>query len=214
MVSRDIHFEQIAGVLGISMEQLEDLNPQYRRDIVCGRSGLTSLRLPAPLISTFIDKEDSVYAYDAKDFKPKRTEVEVAGGSDNYTVKKNKVSLSAALPESSLVAQDVKDKAEASRRDDSSVSDDDDDNGTVTRSSRRTTSRKSSRSSSKSSSSKKRKSSKKSSKKEETTKSVSVKSGDTLSEIAERNNTTVAKLKKLNNISGSNIRAGKKIRVK
>lgn len=214
MVSRDIHFEQIAGVLGISMEQLEDLNPQYRRDIVCGRSGLTSLRLPAPLISTFIDKEDSVYAYDAKDFKPKRTEVEVAGGSDNYTVKKNKVSLSAALPESSLVAQDVKDKAEASRRDDSSVSDDDDDNGTVTRSSRRTTSRKSSRSSSKSSSSKKRKSSKKSSKKKETTKSVSVKSGDTLSEIAERNNTTVAKLKKLNNISGSNIRAGKKIRVK
>lgn len=221
MVSRDIHFEQIAGVLGISMEQLEDLNPQYRRDIVCGRSGLTSLRLPAPLISTFIDKEDSVYAYDAKDFKPKRTEVEVAGGSDNYTVKKNKVSLSAALPESSLVAQDVKDKAEASRRDDSSVSDEDSDDTTETRSSSRSKSRKSSRYSSKSSSSKSnsskssnKKSSSKKAKKADTTKSVSVKSGDTLSEIAERNNTTVAKLKKLNNISGSNIRAGKKIRVK
>lgn len=45
-------------------------------------------------------------------------------------------------------------------------------------------------------------------------KNVTIKSGDTLSEIAERNNTTVAKLKKLNKISGSSIRAGKKIRVK
>lgn len=44
--------------------------------------------------------------------------------------------------------------------------------------------------------------------------SVSVRKGDTLSEIARRNHTTVAKLRRLNNISGSNIRAGKKLRVK
>lgn len=43
---------------------------------------------------------------------------------------------------------------------------------------------------------------------------VSVRSGDTLSQIAKRNNTTVAKLKKLNKISGSTIRAGKKLKVK
>lgn len=43
---------------------------------------------------------------------------------------------------------------------------------------------------------------------------VSIKSGDTLSEIARRNGTTVAKLKKLNKISGSNIRAGKKLKVR
>ena len=45
-------------------------------------------------------------------------------------------------------------------------------------------------------------------------KSVSVRKGDTLSEIAARNGTTVSKLKKLNGIKGSNIRAGKKIRVR
>ena len=44
--------------------------------------------------------------------------------------------------------------------------------------------------------------------------SVTVKSGQTLSEIARRNKTTVAKLKKLNRISGSKIRAGKKLRVR
>ncbi len=45
-------------------------------------------------------------------------------------------------------------------------------------------------------------------------KSVTIKSGDTLSEIAEKNHTTVKKLRKLNGISGNSIRAGKKIKVK
>ena len=43
---------------------------------------------------------------------------------------------------------------------------------------------------------------------------VTIKNGDTLSDIAKRNHTTVAKLKKLNRISGSSIRAGKQIRVR
>lgn len=45
-------------------------------------------------------------------------------------------------------------------------------------------------------------------------KNVTVKNGDTLSEIAKRNHTTVSKLRKLNGIKGSSIRAGKKIKVK
>ena len=45
-------------------------------------------------------------------------------------------------------------------------------------------------------------------------KSVTIKSGQTLSEIAEKYGTTVSKLRRLNGIKGSNIRAGKKIKVK
>ncbi len=44
--------------------------------------------------------------------------------------------------------------------------------------------------------------------------SVTIKSGQTLSEIAEKYGTSVSKLRRLNGIKGSNIRAGKKIRVK
>lgn len=55
---------------------------------------------------------------------------------------------------------------------------------------------------------------KKGRKNKERTKSVKVRNGDTLSEIAERNHTTVKKLRKLNGIKGNNIRAGKKIKVK
>jgi len=43
---------------------------------------------------------------------------------------------------------------------------------------------------------------------------VTVRRGDTLSEIARRNGTTVKKLRRLNGIKGNNIRAGKKLRVK
>ena len=44
-------------------------------------------------------------------------------------------------------------------------------------------------------------------------KSVTVRSGDTLSAIARRNHTTVARLQTLNGIKGGNIRAGQRIRV-
>lgn len=68
-------------------------------------------------------------------------------------------------------------------------------------------------SSSKSSSSKKSSSRKKRTRRTRS-KSVTIRKGDTLSEIAERNNTTVSKLRRLNNIKGNNIRSGKKIRVR
>ena len=45
-------------------------------------------------------------------------------------------------------------------------------------------------------------------------KRVTIRKGDTLSEIAERNHTTVKKLRQLNGIKGNTIRAGKKIRVR
>ena len=44
--------------------------------------------------------------------------------------------------------------------------------------------------------------------------SVTIRRGETLSQIAKRNGTTVAKLRKLNGIRGNNIRAGKKLKVR
>lgn len=38
MVDRDVHLQQVADVLKMDIEQLRELNPQYRRDIVNGFS--------------------------------------------------------------------------------------------------------------------------------------------------------------------------------
>lgn len=189
MVDRDVHFEQIAQVLGIDMEMLQSLNPQYRRNVVNGHSEPSSLRLPASLISTFIDKEDSIYAFNPKDFKPKRTEVAVGDEGDSYVVKNNKVSL-VSMPGTAMTT----------------ISNATDDNEEETVSKKTTTRKSTSRSKSRKNTSHKSK--------RQRTKSVTIRQGDTLGEIAERNHTTVAKLKKLNKIKGSSIRAGKKIRVK
>jgi hypothetical protein len=59
-----------------------------------------------------------------------------------------------------------------------------------------------------------KKSSKRGRNRKQGNKSVTIKNGDTLSEIAARHGTTVKKLRKLNGIKGNSIRAGKKIKVK
>ena len=230
MVDRDVHFEQIAHVLGMDVDELRDLNPQYRRDIVNGNSGLASIRLPEAMINKFIDNEDSIYAYAPADYQPKRTEVEAEGG--RYVVNKNQVSLvsrssskkkaeESKAENTEAIATKPQDDAASSQEDEQktvndSDNDDDKESGKSARSSRKRSSRsrKSQSSSSKNSSSSSSKKSKKKKDKEQQSKSVTVKSGDTLSEIAERNHTTVKKLRKLNGISGSTIQKGKKIKVK
>ena len=163
MVNRDVHFEQVANVLGIDVDQIKQLNPQYRRNIVNGSSKPSALRLPQMLVNDFIDKEDSIYAYNADALLSKRKEVEVNSDAPSYS------------------SRPTRQYSSSSRSTYSSRS---------TRSSRKKKNRK------------------------ERSKNVTIRQGDTLSEIAQRNGTTVSKLKKLNKISGSNIRAGKKLRVK
>lgn len=151
MVSKDVHLEQIAAVMGMEKEQLRALNPRYRCDVVPGNTEPSCLRLPQTRIAQFIDMEDSIYHYKTDSLLTKRTEVAVNEETPAYAKRSG-------------------------------------------RTSRHASSRKSAR--------------------KGRSKSVTVRSGQTLSEIARRNGTTVAKLKKLNGIKGSSIRAGKKLRVK
>ena len=160
MVSRDIHFEQISNVLNIDIDQLKELNPRYRRNIINGTSELAALRLPAALINQFIDNEEAIYAYNTEDLLSKRTEVEVNNIVPSY-------------PSDYKRYVGKKGKSRGKSR-----------------------------------------STRKRDRKSRGGRSVTIKNGDTLSEIAERNHTTVSKLRKLNKISGNSIRAGKKIKVK
>ena len=73
-VSRNLHFEQIADICGIGMDEIKSLNPQYKRNIVPGDSKPRTLRLPINYISTFIDNQDTIYAHrSAELFKNRRT---------------------------------------------------------------------------------------------------------------------------------------------
>ena len=145
MISRDVHFEQIAAVCNIEKEKIKALNPSYRCEVIPGKAAPSPLKLPQMDISKFIEREDSIYNYCTDSLLTKRAEVEVRDDVPTLSRKKG-------------------------------------------RNSRRTTATRG--------------------------KTVTVRSGQTLSEIARRNGTTVAKLKRLNGIKGTNIRAGKKLRVR
>lgn len=151
LISKELHLAQVAAVCGIDIEEIRSLNPQYRRDIIPGHTEPNYLRLRISEIGKFIDKQDSIYKYNADELLTKRVEVEVNEETPTYYHKSKRTA--------------------------------------------RRTARKSKRSRTR-------------------TKNVTIKSGDTLSEIAERNHTTVAKLRRLNGIKGNNIRAGKKIKIK
>lgn len=155
MLYQNVHFEQVANVLGISIEELRSLNPQYRRDVVTGYTEPTDLRLPVEYISKYIANEDSILAYNV-DLLMKRDMVEVNDNAPAYR---------------------------STRKSSTSYK-----------------SKKSTRT--------------KRSKRGRGGSTISIRNGDTLEKIAKRHGTTVAKLKKLNKISGSNIRAGKKLKVR
>lgn len=170
MVNKDVHFEQIASVLGIDISQLKELNPQYRQDIINGNSKASSIRLPASYIGRFIDNEDSIFNFDASRLLTKRTFVQIDDSQANNA--SNNIQSSGSRTKSN--------------------------------------------SQNKSTNSNRRKTQQKQQKKKQTTTGsvVKVKKGQTLTEIAKKNHTTVEKLRKLNNIKGDNIRAGKVLRVK
>jgi membrane-bound lytic murein transglycosylase D len=62
VITRPLHFQQIANILQMNIELLRILNPQYRRDIIPGSIKPSVLKLPASATYSFVDKEDSLYA--------------------------------------------------------------------------------------------------------------------------------------------------------
>ena len=157
VVNRNVHLEQIAGVLGLDIDMLRTLNPEYRRDIVPGTTKLSAIKMELGDVTRFIDSQDSIYNYNTSELLTRRDEVAVNDDAPTFVSKKKVTSRRSRSSRASKRSR--RSKASASR-------------------------------------------------------SVTIRRGETLSQIAKRNGTTVAKLRKLNGIRGNNIRAGKKLKVR
>ena len=64
-VHRNFHMAQISEVLGIPIDDVRDLNPQYHKDIIPGASEDVVLRLPFDYTAAFLDLQDSIARYKA-----------------------------------------------------------------------------------------------------------------------------------------------------
>ena len=191
VVNRDVHFEQIANVLGTSIDQLKELNPQYRQNIVNGGTKASAIRMPSDMVNAFIDKENDIYSYNATELLTKRAVVEVKDDVPDNSV--SSTTRQTSTRQATTRQSSSRSYASQGRRHGSRET-------TSTRSSRSRRDRHSTSSSR--------------SRRSRGSQEVTIKKGESLSTIARKNGTTVEKLKKLNGIKSSNIRAGKKLKVK
>ncbi|MBR4368594.1 MAG: transglycosylase SLT domain-containing protein [Prevotella sp.] len=195
LVDRDIHLSQIANVIDIDLDLLKELNPQYRKDLINGRSGLTDVRLPAQYLGVFIDMQDSICNYNADQLIAKRAEV--------------------AIEESSAPTKSSSYRSSRSYSDNNSYS-------RSSRSSRHresyaTTYNSKGKGRHKGREEKEERGKGKGKKKKGRNaepSAVTVQKGESLDKIAKKNHTTVKELKKKNNIKGDKIKPGQKIKVK
>lgn len=73
-----MHLQQAADNLGIDMNELRRLNPQYSRDVLPGGNSY-ALVLPAEKVGLFIDQQDSIMAYKADSLiNNRRAEIDMA----------------------------------------------------------------------------------------------------------------------------------------
>lgn len=74
MVYEALHLKQVAEVLDIPVEQLRELNPQYRTDVIPGTiKHPYALKIPMEFTTAFIDLQDSIFAWkDSIFFDPEK----------------------------------------------------------------------------------------------------------------------------------------------
>lgn len=73
-VNKNLHFDQISEICNVPLDEIKSLNPQYKKQIIPGESKPYTLRLPINAISTFIDKQDIIYAHRADElFRNRKT---------------------------------------------------------------------------------------------------------------------------------------------
>lgn len=86
-VNERVHFDQIANVLKIPIEEIRMLNPQFRKDIIPGDNHPYTLVLPFQQCNSYIVSEEAIHNYNADQYRG-RTYVEPGQpradrGSDN-----------------------------------------------------------------------------------------------------------------------------------
>lgn len=92
MVKKEVHFEQIAHVLNIDIEQIKTLNPQYKRNVIPAFTQPFPLRLRHHDLARFETMQDSIYKYEYDTyFGPLQMYVNTyTGKTDTPTVAKKK----------------------------------------------------------------------------------------------------------------------------
>ncbi len=203
-INKQLHLRQVADLTAAPLEELKNLNPQYRHEIIPGESREYILRIPYEYTNAFIEYEDSVYRHKAEEYFNPVTIKKIKDGADGerivYRVKNGDYLGRIASRHRCTVAQIKRWNNLSSNN--------------IRVGQRLVIYRGGTSSGSASASSAPAKTQSSSAAPASGGSTYTVKSGDTLSGIANRNGVTVAQLKQWNGLSGNNIKVGQKLKVK
>ncbi|MBR5300320.1 MAG: LysM peptidoglycan-binding domain-containing protein [Bacteroidales bacterium] len=206
-INKQLHLKQVAELTGAPLDELKNLNPQYRHDIIPGNSKEYILRLPYTYTNAFIEHEDSVYTHKYDEFFNPSTIKKIQDGADGerivYVVKngdylgriasRNRCTVAQIKRWNNLKSNNIRVGQRLVIYKGGS--------GPSTSSSASTSSSTSSSSSASSAST------------SSSAGTYTVKSGDTLSGIATRHGVTVNQLKQWNGLTSNNIKVGQKLKL-
>lgn len=92
VINKNLHLQQVAEKLDISLEDVRNYNPQFKNDVVPGQYKGYVLNLPIKKITSFIDNSDAIYAHRAQELLTHRKvaglDVVSGGGGKTHRVKK------------------------------------------------------------------------------------------------------------------------------
>ena len=209
-INKMLHLRQVCELTGAPLDELKNLNPQYRHEIIPGNDREYILRIPYVYSNAFIDNEDSLYRHKADIYFNPATIKKIKDGGDGerivYRVKSGDYLGRIASRHRCTVAQ-IK-RWNNLKSNNIRV-------GQRLIIYRGGVSSSSSSSSSASSASAKQSGTtpQASAQAPANTTTYTVKSGDVLGKIAERHGCTVAQLKAWNGLTSNNIRVGQKLKV-
>ena len=85
-INKMLHLKQVSELTGAPLEELKNLNPQYRHEIIPGNEREYILRIPYNYTNAFIDCEDSLYRHKADVYFNPTTIKRIKDGGDGERI--------------------------------------------------------------------------------------------------------------------------------
>ena len=85
-ISRQLHLKQISELTGAPLDELKNLNPQYKHEIIPGHEREYILRLPYTYTNSFIELQDTIYRHKAEEFFNPVTIKKIKDGGDGERI--------------------------------------------------------------------------------------------------------------------------------
>lgn len=85
-INKMLHLKQVSELTGAPLEDLKNLNPQYRHEIIPGNERQYILRLPYKYTNAFLENEDSLYRHKADVYFNPVTIKKIKDGGDGERI--------------------------------------------------------------------------------------------------------------------------------